>query len=197
MATIPIIGKVTVDGTAKNISGGYVNIGGVWNPNVKTYVNSGGVWIPAWKELYTWKKYLVTNVEGAPYTEVKGTSTLTQNFGRHDTITIYYASAYTFDKSTGKFALKFPTTGTINNMASGKYYSTQAKSGLSSVRYCTQTEYVSASGYIRVRYNLYSAKGTVTQEMGDYIEDVTSETESTYPDNGVHTDGHWYVKQEG
>ena len=195
MATIPIIGNITIGGTAKNISGGYVNIGGVWKPIVKTYVNIGGVWKFAWKELYTWKKYTVADVEGAPYTEVKDTATKTQSFSENSTTTVYYATKYTFNTSTGKFALTSSTTSTLPNLFSGVYYSTEGKSGLSSIRYCTQKTFYSSSGNWNVKYTLYSAKGTITQEMGDYIEDVTSEIESTYPDNGVHTDGYWYVRQ--
>lgn len=197
MATIPIIGIVTVGGTGKNISGGYVNIGGVWKPIVKTYVNIGGVWKPAWKELYTWKKYLVADVEGAPYTDEKATSTQTQGFSENSTTTVYYASKYTFSTSTGKFTLTSPTTSTLPKLFSGVYYSTEGKSGISSIKYCIQKSFYSSSGRWNITYRLHSAKGTITQAIGDYIEDVTSEIESTYPDNGMHTDGYWYVKQEG
>ena len=57
MANKPIVGNVTVGGTAKTISDGYVCIGGVWKPIVETYVNIGGVWKPAWERGYTWKQY--------------------------------------------------------------------------------------------------------------------------------------------
>ena len=30
---------------------------------------------------------------------------------------------------------------------------------------------------------------------GDYIGEVTSESEGAYPANGRHTDGYWYVRQ--
>lgn len=195
MATIPIIGDITIGGTAKNISGGYVNIGGVWKPIVKTYVNVGGVWKPAWKELYTWKKYLVADVEGAPYTEKQSTSTSTRTMS--NTVTVYLCNSYTFSSTTG-FTMNSPTTTTVSTLrgsSATQYISTEGTKNLMKL-YKIQS--VSSSGSSKiVRYWLYSAVGTITQAMGDYIEDVTSEIESTYPDNGIHTDGYWYVKQEG
>ena len=31
--------------------------------------------------------------------------------------------------------------------------------------------------------------------INQYVSDVTSENENAYPENGIHTDGYWYVKQ--
>ena len=37
-------------------------------------------------------------------------------------------------------------------------------------------------------------KGSGPQTQGSYLGRVTSENENAYPDNGIHTDGYWYVK---
>ena len=193
MATIPIIGKVTVGGTAKNISGGYVNVGGVWKPIVKTYINVGGVWKPAWKELYTWKKYTVVENEGAPYTEKQATSSSSRTLS--NSTTIYECKTYNFSSTAG-FKMNSPTTTTIKDFrkSSGTQY--VSLSGTNNLMYIYKIfKVLSVSSSKTITWYEYSAVGTITQEMGDYIEDVTSETGSTYPDNGVHTDGYWYVKQ--
>lgn len=193
METIPIIGNITIGGTAKNISGGYVNVGGVWKPIVKTYINIGGVWKPAWKELYTWKKYLVVEVEGAPYTEKQSTSMSTMTIS--NTATVYLCSTYKFSSTTG-FTMNSPTTTTGSSLKTSSGTQYISRSGTNNLMSIYRIGSVSSSGSSKiVRYYLYSAVGTITQAIGDYIEDVTSETESTYPDNGVHTDGYWYVKQ--
>lgn len=45
-ANVPIVGNVTIDGVAKELSMGYCNIDGVWKEIVKSYANIDGVWKP-------------------------------------------------------------------------------------------------------------------------------------------------------
>lgn len=192
MANIPIIGKVTVGGTAKNISGGYVNIGGVWKPIVKTYVNVGGVWKAAWKSLYTWKKYTVTTSSGAPYTVVKGSSA---SITKSNSTQINKGNGYSFDASTGVFTLTRATVNIVYYVRIGDYFfdDLSASSG-STVNEVTETG--SGGGTTRkIIYTQWTSKPTTTQVRGEYVSDVESGNASEYPDNGIHTDGYWYVKQ--
>lgn len=48
-ANVPIVGNVTIDGVAKELSMGYCNIDGVWKEIVKSYSNIDGVWKPTHK----------------------------------------------------------------------------------------------------------------------------------------------------
>lgn len=49
-------------------------------------------------------------------------------------------------------------------------------------------------GYVGGYYYDNRTSETI-QQQGTYIEDVESSNPSAYPDNGVGTDGYWYVKQ--
>lgn len=46
-ASVPIVGNVTIDGVAKELSMGYCNIDGVWKEIAESYVNVDGIWKPA------------------------------------------------------------------------------------------------------------------------------------------------------
>ena len=39
------------------------------------------------------------------------------------------------------------------------------------------------------------AQDKITYTQGSYVADVEADEPNTYPDNGRHTDGYWYVKQ--
>ena len=74
---IHIIGNTTVDGVAKTLAGGYVNIGGVWKTIAKSYTNINGVWKPTYgigDVVFKWKKYSVENVKVADGWKYPGTS---------------------------------------------------------------------------------------------------------------------------
>lgn len=192
MATIPIIGKVTVGGTAKTISGGYVNIGGVWKPIVKTYVNVNGVWKNAWKELYTWKKYTVKT--STAYVQEKTAETLTDD-DLPSYNSVFAGDSYTFDASTGKYTIKNRATTTPDklNTITRKYFS---RSSSSTATYMYEFIENSGSDWIpEYSVYLYTSKETTVNSQGTYVSDVTSENSSAYPTNGRHSDGYWYVKQ--
>ena len=176
MATIPIIGKVTIGGTAKNISGGYVNVNGVWKS--------------AWKVVYTWKKYSVT--QSTAYTAVKSSTTIVYDGGAVSTKCMSSAS-YTFDSGTGVYTLTNPSSVTFKNLSVSAPYLMLGDA----VTGTEMWQFVSGSGNIgyRLTYYPWTSSQTTTQAKGDFIADITSENESAYPDNGIHTDGYWYVKQ--
>ncbi len=49
--------------------------------------------------------------------------------------------------------------------------------------------------YQSPKATLYHFYPKASYSRGDYIEEVTSESEGAYPANGRHTDGYWYVRQ--
>lgn len=49
--------------------------------------------------------------------------------------------------------------------------------------------------YTTPKLTLYHFYPKASYSRGDYIEEVTSESEGAYPANGRHTDGYWYVRQ--
>jgi hypothetical protein len=193
MANIPIIGKVTVGGTAKDISGGYANIGGVWKPIVKTYVNVNGVWKSAWKSLYTWKKYTVTASAGAPYTAVEASTNLSITVSNSTQINV--GDGYSFDDSTGVFTLENATSKMAYYVISGSYFFDDLSASSGSTMNEVTASGSGAGATRKLTYTRWTSKPTTTQVRGEYVSDVESENASEYPDNGIHTDGYWYVKQ--
>lgn len=45
------------------------------------------------------------------------------------------------------------------------------------------------------RYAIYQLQFSTHYDKGEYIGDVESEQRNSYPDNGRHSDGYWYVYQ--
>lgn len=193
MANIPIIGKVTVGGTTKELSDGYVNIGGVWKPIVKTYVNVNGVWMSAWKNLTTWKKYTVKQTTGAPYKTVKS-ALKTGDFTANDYV--QGASNYSFDSSTGVYALTNSRQIEVQGLGNVYKFHMFGKTTTSgAVMYEWYTGNKTSILNYNMKYYEWTSTPSTTQSRGDYISEVSSEDETAYPSNGVHTDGYWYVKQ--
>ena len=55
--------------------------------------------------------------------------------------------------------------------------------------------YATVLYYTTPRAQLYHFYPKASYSRGDYIGEVTSESEGAYPANGRHTDGYWYVRQ--
>lgn len=55
--------------------------------------------------------------------------------------------------------------------------------------------YVTVVYYGSPRTAIYRYYPAPSYSRGDYIGEVTSESEGAYPANGRHTDGYWYVRQ--
>lgn len=150
---------------------------------IKITKNGDIVWQMA---LYTWAKYSVNST--TTYEEYLGDST-SFTFAVTDGLDCSYS--YTFDSATGTFTLTDPkSTG-------GQIYSSDYRLGR------IYFEYPRSSGNVYKATsqsgNTYTclpllAKTNATQSRGDFIKNVTATDESTYPENGVHTDGYWYVK---
>lgn len=186
-----ITGSVTIGGVQRELTGeGYVNINGVLRPLVNSQVNIGGV-LRDLRPMYTWKKYTVAEVEGAPYVPETSSTTETVEYTRKATIQM--AASYTFDSSTGLFTLDTTSVATAENLSGTLPYFSENTQGSSIKKYVSK-KFELTGGYT-VTYYPMSAVPTKTQICGNYISDVTSENASAYPDNRVHTDGYWYIKQ--
>ena len=194
MATIPMIGYVTIGGAKKDVAIEYVNVNGVWKAFAKTYGNVNGVWKNAWETSFTWKKYNV--IHNVQYTSKKTSDTVAvrqDNFKK-----IYAGTGYTFDNGTGIYSLTNAINIGIDDMSkyrSEKYF--MPKSTGSVMYEFMDTDFVNIDGYLYyccICYE-YTSSQSSTSVIGSYISDVTAETENAYPANGIHTDGYWYVKQ--
>lgn len=185
-------GRVNIGGAWKTLTKGYVNVGGIWKPIVAGYVNVNGVWKLLWKAekeiLYTWKKYSVKTTTGAPYTHAVGMTTI-KTYAKGTALRT--ANNYTFDANTGKFTLSSPVTVSVTTI-SYKYFMLNATTSSEMYRYYSKS---TSSDSVTITCAPFNVSATTTKSQGDYISDVTSSDESAYPDNGVHTDGYWYVKQ--
>lgn len=170
-----------------------------------------------WQKIYIWKKYtVVTNTTiGSPYKQILVAEKKDQE-GLPREMKIVSGGSYSFSSSSGRFTLS--STNTLNSSYDfGKFYG-------ETVRYLCSNPYngdvtatsgyelykIIDSGIIRVvnaqgygqltgfmNYEKYTREGTekTTESKGTYISDVSSTNSSTYPTNGKHTDGYWYVIQ--
>lgn len=185
-------GRVNIGGAWKTLTKGYVNVGGIWKPIVAGYVNVNGVWKLLWKAekeiLYTWKKYSVKTTTKYTYSEGAQTSEAQQK-----ATALNAASSYTFNTNTGQFTLTNPTAMTFGTITTDTpYYMLDATTSNAMRKLVSKTTSVVAATLKHIPYNV---SGTSTTSQGDYISDISSPDESAYPDNGIHTDGYWYVKQ--
>lgn len=188
MANKPIIGNVTVSSTAKTLSGGRLNIGGVWKTVVESYECINGVWKPSWKRSYTWGKYTVENVMGYSVEFSSTSKSLSMT-----------ATSYTMAKSYSTDTNGNPVLAGGTTTASGRQISTMYSAYpyviINGVLYKIISAMYTGSGTAATVYEATVSSYVVTVERGTYIEDVTAETENAYPANGIHTDGFWYVFQ--
>ena len=202
--TIPMNWSENIDGVVTPIVGGYENVDGVPKRILRTYENVGGVIVPTYAEKnlsydlsaggYTWKKYSVVETVGAPYTEVKESTTATVFIANGTKCNA--AATYSFDSSEGSFKFSASLVLVENLNTTKPYYRLvgEEKNVLYKFAGSITANLSGVTGKNVTRYKYY-AKGTTTYAKGDYISDVTSSDASAYPTNGRHTDGYWYVKQ--
>ena len=102
-----------------------------------------------------------------------GTITLPANYKNKDPGSAvgytFMASSYIYDSDNESFTPTFMDSGSTSDYA----------------------VHVAGENY-GVLYKV--VKGSGPQTQGSYLGRVTSENENAYPDNGIHTDGYWYVK---
>ena len=138
---------------------------------------------------YIWGKYTVKT--STVYEKSK--SSMKTSWDQDVTEKIRYASAYTFDTSTGVFTLKSSASGTIANLTSTKKYYIFGSSTSDVQMYEFRSIGTIEDNEARFTYYLWTSASSEAEAQGTYISDVTSENASAYPTNGKHTDGYWYV----
>lgn len=126
--------------------------------------------------LFYWDKYSM--VDKLKYVVVGGDST--RDVGG----SMWGNTSYTIDNQFGVFVLRgdyasVDTAGVIYNMASTSYDKVW--------------EYRREGGYVYVR--LLTLDKTSVKEKGSLAQANILDLDKTYPDNGLHSDGFWYVKK--
>lgn len=144
-----------------------------------------------WEKVeYKWQKY---NVNSVTTYSLAFETTTTGGLAFEPGKTYTMGSSYTFDSTTGAAAL----SGTSSVRGSAlpnyfEYYPYYMYDGelYKLVSYTTQNNY----GMHIFAQEVGVVTSTTETSQGSYIEDVTSSDEAAYPENGIHTDGYWYVK---
>ena len=182
-----IPGYVNVDGVHKAFVGGYVNVDGTLKKLLYGYQNVGGtlVLLTKKKSLFTWKKHAV----------VKTNTYEVYDYGEKREVV--------YKTTTQITAYKNISVDTSGNIILTDSVSVTGYNGYSS--YYQTYPYVKIGdmvimykGYIYGAYYGYEQRTRITgtiDSIGGYVETVESVNETEYPNNGIHTDGYWYVKQ--
>ena len=189
MANKPIIGNVTVSSTAKTLSSGSLNIGGVWKTVAESYECVNGVWKPAWQKIFTWKKYNV-NVTNT-YSIAFNTTRETNIFGTDIYTPRTIAKSYSFDSATGTVALSGDTRSYMpsqSSMMPTSTFTTYPYVMVNDVLFQFDPKGYAGRDAFRAVVTL-----NTSYSQGGYISDVTSDAENAYPTSGIHPDGYWYV----
>lgn len=191
-----IPGHENIGGILKSFIDGYENVGGVLKKILIGYQNVGGVLVPmqgtagTGAPRYVWKKYSV--VQGQGYVEYLDSATSTPPYTSNY---MQVSSSYSFNSATGIFSLVSPTRYRYSDYTSGRLWETMPYGYIENGDNTIYKIIGVGSGAGAIYgYKLLSKTGTTTVQ-GSYIGDVTSENENAYPDNGIHTDGYWYIKQ--
>ena len=180
-----ITGYENVGGVLKQYIDGYENVGGVLKKILYGYQNIGGTLVPLAKKLFTWKKHAV----------VKTNTYEVYDYGVEKEVAFKKTAQITAYKN-----ISIDTSGNIILTDSVSVTGPQAYSS-----YYQTYPYVKSGDivtkYTAYRYELfygYEQRTRITStidSIGEYIATVESRNETEYPDNGIHTDGYWYVKQ--
>ena len=97
-------------------------------------------------------------------------------------------SSYSFNNRTGTFS--YTGYGIYDETARPVYQDLGSPNGLC---VCDYTWYRSSDGWT-TRYVVYRSY-LAGEQAGDIIATNITAVEGTYPDNGKHTDGYWYIKK--
>lgn len=214
---IPIVGKTTLEGVEKTLTGGYCNIGGVWKTICKSYSNINGVWKPTYwvgEVTFTWKRYDVNVGDDAISYKFNKISSNLWYVGDEEDVAqwgeFYNNVLSNVDYLYNSCSLD-STTGVVTYSGT-KYNIETTWSSLKEFRDDTGTwtrhcQYNGYHYYLSGITNQYSGEGVEMRKQeiqqvvtegektqGSYIDDVTSSDYNAYPENGVQ-DGYWYVRQ--
>lgn len=179
-----------IAGAYRNVTEGYVCVGGVLRPIVEIFTNVKGVWYSNLSKvvLYTWKKYKLVTTQTY---QVAFRVTSESMFSTNDYRSYKIYSSYQCDESTGEITL----TGNSKTYRPIDAWSTPTTT-------YENYPYLKVGDY----YYKFDPKGSGTEgfrmmligeehaSKGEYIEDVTSDNPDAYPEND-HIRGYWYVFQ--
>lgn len=159
----------TIGGVQRKLSAVPVNVGGVQRELSSLLATVDGVAREIFSSVkYTWEKYTCVECFVA-----SGQAT-TVNISGTTTVGLYNGS--TPDSGTTTIAFNKIKAGNYFRVAGGQIYRADTDATFAFSTYTITATPV--------------APGTV---KGDYIGTVESDDASTYPENGAHTDGYWYV----
>ena len=144
---------------------------------------------------YTWKKYNAT-IKDAEWVETTETVlhyvTIIKGLGYTDyeSSVINAYSGYTVNETTGEVTLTGGNSCYFHEYDDRTHpYIYNSDGAARKVAGWNIIEYDNSD---TTGYELILAE-PITVSLGSYISDVTSSNISTYPKNGIHTDGYWYV----
>ena len=180
--------------SSKRIKNMYVGVSGSSRRIIKGYIGVSGTakqFYPA----YAWNKY---TVRAAEYGETLGSEQEISSWnpgimiGNTGYPAAYCYTSYTFNKSTGKYSFSGWDTPPVNygyTDVTGYYYDNYA---------LTRTYGFNMIGSGRHSSTAYgrfmSSTLTTTEGPGTRVGLVFSNESNTYPTNGKHTDGYWYIR---
>ena len=194
---------------ARNVKSMYVGVNGVARKVKKAYIGVNGIARQFWPSIvYTWKKYTVNQIE--TYQELVEEINISN---KEITSSSTGYSVYTFDRYTGLYTMSgnLETISTTDNTfdvyanvadltfirpgwyelhnfhgspiwgdGDNEIYHIVKKSGIRGGITCFEMTR-SFLGY--------------ENEKGSYVGQVISDDPDTYPIDGIHTDGYWYIRQ--
>ena len=180
--------------SSKRIKNMYVGVSGASRRVIKGYIGVSGTakqFYPA----YAWNKYSVKTT--TTYSETRGgevTIDRGRSTGGYTRWSCY--TSYSFNQNNGQYSY----SGSAN---------VECRPGTSYVssRYYNGYEVTSTYGYRReeaggahwvyyseLRGKQMGASATTTEGPGTRVGFVMSNESNTYPSNGKHTDGYWYIR---
>lgn len=194
---------ISASGSSKNVPKLYVGVSSVARKIKVGYIGVSGsarVFYRA-APVYVWNRYNIATVTS--YTEVHQ---ILYNSAINEVTSARGATQYTFDASTGLYTIAAEDIRTIDTTSRVTRYCTSVSTrqaggvritgtsvspGSHNQIYCA-TFAINAAEDINVMR--YSAQQTSSQSQGSYIDQITSENRSAYPDNGI-SGSYWYVYQ--
>lgn len=161
--------------------------------------NLGIITLAELPNLYVWKKYS-GEPDGYSETEESNVRLMTKLYNQYTGSTtnqrIFYADS--FEIVDGKFSLAngssltAPTAATITAIR-GKYAADKYASGLSYVYLIPENAVFTDEGTGSSQTTFVKVDKATKIALPEFINMVASKTNDTYPTNGKHTDGYWYV----
>lgn len=163
----------TIDGVSRELTGWPVMIGGVSRELDSMMAAADGVSREIFSGETSWKKYAVRTY-----------------FGDYDTSSSITKSSNALKNDCRAYLEDYVESGLLSSSSIGDYsvgsYFKHPIDGSGADYYCYRKTSTTVYGYEIVSYNV--------QPYGDALETVFSRDKTTYPENGLHTDGYWYVK---